>query len=394
MSLLTSLYSGASGMEANSLDLSVIGDNISNANTIGFKQSRAAFEDQFAQSLVGGNQVGLGTRLQSVQKILSQGALTTTGQATDLAIQGNGFFIAKGSHDGLNGSYYTRAGQFTVDKSGYLVNLDGLRIQGYPADSTGALTGVLGDLDIGAATAPPKATTQLTIRANLQSDATIPAAWDATNPTGTSNFSTSTTVYDSLGAAHQVTTYFRRNDIGSWEWHAMTDGGGLQGGIAGQQTEIATGTLTFDSSGKLDTVTQTTNFNPVGAVQPQALNFNFGDPLSAGGTGLAGTTQFASPSATTFLDQDGYASGDLANISVDSKGQIRAPSPMARAGSSARWPSPTSRRPTSCSGSAATSSPPCPAQARRWWAERARAAAVRSRRARWSSRTSTSPVSS
>lgn len=99
MSLMTSLYTGVTGLDTNSTELSVIGDNIANANTIGFKSSRAAFEDALAQSMIGAGQLGLGSRLQSIQKLMTQGALANTGIATDLAISGNGFFQVKGSHE-------------------------------------------------------------------------------------------------------------------------------------------------------------------------------------------------------------------------------------------------------------------------------------------------------
>jgi flagellar hook protein FlgE len=328
MSLMTALYSGASGLQGNSLELSVVGDNIANANTIGFKGSRAAFADAMAETLIGeaasgAGQRGLGSKLQMVQRILTQGALTNTGLNTDLAIEGSGFFVVKGSHNGAVGQYYTRAGQFTVDNDGYMVNLEGMRVQGYQADATGSIvpSGV-GDIQVGNASASPRASANVTIRANLQADATSPAAWDVTQAATTSNFSTGTTVYDSLGSSHQIDMYFRKNGAGDWEWHGVTDGGGLTGGVAGTPTEVASGTLTYDSQGRLTAATTAVNnFTPLGANSPQPLNFNFGTP-SPGGTGLDGVTQFAAPSATSFLSQDGYAPGDLSRISIDPKGQV------------------------------------------------------------------------
>ena len=237
MSLVTALYTGATGLQSNSQELSVVGDNIANSNTIGFKGSRAAFADAMADNLLGGGagQRGLGTKLQAIQKIVSQGALTNTGLATDLAIQGNGLFVVKGSAGGQNGTYYTRAGQFTVNKDGFLVNLDGMRVQGYTADSLGNVrASAVGDLKVGNSTAAPRASTAVTVRANLQNDAPIPSApFDVTNPSGTSNFATSVTVYDSIGAAHQVDVYFCKTAAGTWDYHALSDGGGLTGGTPG-----------------------------------------------------------------------------------------------------------------------------------------------------------------
>ncbi|GEJ56989.1 flagellar hook protein FlgE [Anaeromyxobacter diazotrophicus] len=324
MSLLTSLASGTSGLASASTELAVIGDNIANSNTVGFKAERAAFEDALAQTVIGGaGQIGLGSRLQAVQKLITQGALSNTGVSTDLALQGGGFFEVRGTTgDGRNGTYVTRAGQFTVDRTGFLVNLDGLRVQGYGADAAGNVTSAVGDLQVGNASSAPQPTTTISLKANLQSDAVIPAAWDPTQPAATSNFSTSVTIYDSLGKADQAQVYFRRSGAGTWEWHAVTDGSAVAGGTAGVPSEIAGGTLTFDSNGLLTAQTQASSFNPLNATAPQALAFNFGTPTGAGGSGLDGITQFASASATTFVGQDGFAPGELTSVQIDKKGTV------------------------------------------------------------------------
>lgn len=322
MSLWSSLYAGVSGLETNSIDLSIIGDNIANGNTIGFKGSRAAFEEALAQSMIGGSQRGLGARVQAIQRLVTQGALSNTGLATDLAISGPGMFVVRGNHNGADGTFFTRAGQFTLDRDGFLVSLEGLKVQGYPADQAGNVGGALSDLEVGSATSPPRATTTVGLDANLQADAVVPAAFDPLNAAATSNFSTSITVYDSLGQPHALDVYFRKTAAGSWEWHALTDGGGLTGGTAGTPTEVASGTLTFDTQGALTAQTQTSSFNPAGAQNPQALSFDFGTPSGAGGTGLDGITQFAGASATTFESQDGFAAGTLARLSIDAQGLV------------------------------------------------------------------------
>jgi len=326
MSLLTSMASGTTGLASASAELSVVGDNIANANTVGFKAGRAAFEDALAQSVVGGiGQVGLGSRLQAVQKLLTQGALTNTGVSTDLALQGGGFFQVRGTTgDGRTGAYLTRAGQFTVDRDGYMVNLDGLRVQGYPADPAGILSPTSGDLLVGTASSQPAATTAVTVRANLQADAAVPAAWSLADPSGTSNFTSAVTVYDSLGTAHQIQLYFRHSGAGTWEWHALTDGAGVTGGTAGTPVEVAAGTLAFDTSGRLTASAQTVNaFAPLGAAA-QPLSFDLGTPFLAGGpgTGLDGITQFAGTSVATFVGQDGWASGQLTSIQIDKTGVV------------------------------------------------------------------------
>jgi flagellar hook protein FlgE len=327
MSLISSLYTGATGLEANSTDLSVIGDNIANANTIGFKASRAAFQDAMSQQMLGAgtatSQMGLGAQLESIQKIITQGALTNTGLATDLAIDGNGYFVVSGAHNGSNGTFYTRAGQFTIDNSGTLVNLEGLDVQGYTASTTGVLGTTPGDLKIGDSMAPAVATTTITAKMNLDQAAVVPALpFDPLNPVTTSNASTSVTVYDTLGAGHQVDLYFAKTAAGAWDWHALTDGAGVAGGVAGTASEIANGTATFGLSGELTAMTTVSNFTPANAVSPQPLTFNFGDPTGAGGTGLLGITQFDGKSVATAVSQDGGAAGSLAHISIDKDGKI------------------------------------------------------------------------
>jgi flagellar hook protein FlgE len=322
MSLLTALSSGTTGLEASSLELSIVGDNIANSNTIGFKAGRAAFEDALTQSVIGGTgEIGLGSRLKSVQKILTQGALTSTGLATDLALQGNGFFVVKGNYNGQSANFYTRAGQFTIDDNGYLVNLTGLRVQGFPADATGTVSGLPGDLLVGTASAQPRATTEVDFKANLRADDAI-KTFDPLDPVNTSNFNTTVSVYDTLGAEHKMQVFFTKTGAGAWSWNAMVDGGELTGGTAGTLTSVANGTLTFDTQGRLQTQTQASNFLPLGAVNPQPLDFDFGDDIASGGTGLLGITQFAATSSATFIGQDGYGSGQLASVRIDAEGFV------------------------------------------------------------------------
>lgn len=334
MSLFTALTTGTAGLQSSSAELSVVGDNIANANTIGFKAGRAAFQDALLQQLIGapgGGQLGLGSRLQAIQRIITQGALTNTGLATDLALEGPGYFLLEGNHSGINARFYTRAGQFTVDKDGYMVNLEGLRVQGYGADPTGAIQGTLGALQVGTATSSAKATTSVTIKGNLNAKAAnSPGAnFDVNNPNGTSSGKSSVTVYDSLGNPHSVTVYYRKN-ANNWSWHAVTDGAGLTGTPAGNPL-IAEGTLTFDTSGNLQgsTTTGSATFNPKGAVNPQPIVFNFGDPTGSGGTGMGGMTQLGGGATTqaldvvtTFTSQDGNAYGSLSSVQINNKGQI------------------------------------------------------------------------
>jgi flagellar hook protein FlgE len=338
------LYVGASGLNAASQELSVVGDNIANSSTVGFKAARTVFADAMSQQLIGASgQMGLGVTTLTVQKLFSQGGFTTTGLSTDVAIQGNGMLVLKGNHGGVAGTFYTRNGQLTIDKSGYLTNLEGLRVQGLQADATGTVTsGLLGDLQVGNASAPAKATDEITIRGNLDQTAD-PLVWNAATPKTTSNFTTSMTVYDSLGKPIQLDIYFSKKDpltdptyvagdSGDWTYHVMTDGGNLgfnsdgsTPATAGTVTEVATGTLRFDSAGRLiSNATESQGFYPRDANGPQTLTFNFGtgtDP-AIGGSGLDGLTQYAATSAVSFVTQAGSSSGSLSSISIGQDGTI------------------------------------------------------------------------
>ncbi len=327
MSIMRSLNTAAAGIRTHAAALAVTGDNIANVNTVGYKRSRANFSDMLGRSIAGSSaspQSGAGSKIGSIQQMWQQGALMTTDSPTDLALNGSGFFVVSGNVAGVEGSYYTRAGQFTVDAEGFMVNGEGLRLQGYPADATGAVGGSVGDLRIDPGTLGATATTTADIAANLDADAPIPPAWDPADPGGTSNFSSSVTAYDSLGNAREITVYYRKTADNSWEWRAMTDGAEITGGTPGTPFEGASGTLTFTTSGELDTETTTaSSWDFTGAAPGQAIAFDFGDSITTdGGTGLAGSTQYASPSSVTGLSQNGFGAGEVAGIQIGQDGTI------------------------------------------------------------------------
>jgi flagellar hook protein FlgE len=322
MSILTSLYIGANGMTAHGSAISVVGDNIANTSTVGFKRARAGFADILGGSL-NGRHLGGGVRHALNQTDYGQGALQQTGGPLDLAISGDGFFVVRGDHGGQVGQYYTRDGRFGLDNEGFVVDPRGLRLQGFNMTATVQAAGP-GDLQLGGRQSPPEATTIANLSLNLDSSAVPPAAWDPTNPSTTSNYATSMTVYDSLGAAHRVEVYFRAQGGGAWEWHAMVDGGDLTGGTAGTPTEIANGALTFDPNGALDTETvNASSADFVGAAPGQAIQLDFGDAITTdGGTGRAGTTQYAGASSVTSIDTDGHSLGNLIDLQVAEDGTI------------------------------------------------------------------------
>lgn len=271
MALTSSLYSGVNGLINMGTAMQVIGDNISNVSTTGFKAARATFQDIMAQSVNtarGGSQVGRGSAMADVAPIFTQGSFQSTSSPTDLAIAGNGFFVVKNSD--TNNAYYTRAGQFRTDQYGYLVNPAGLRVQGWKMDPDKAqIVGAPTDIQI-ESTSPPVATKKITAAVNLDSTTTGPSpsplAWDGSGTPADSNgkmvqgtnyqYSTSINVYDSLGNTHTVTIYFDKDSTsanGVWDFLvAMNPNEDQSGDTSATRGELMKGTITFNAQGSLD----------------------------------------------------------------------------------------------------------------------------------------------
>ncbi|GAB4302574.1 MAG: flagellar hook protein FlgE [Desulfuromonadia bacterium] len=300
MSVTSAMFTGISGLSANGEAISVLGNNIANVNTVGFKQGRMLFSDVLSSTITNG-QVGRGVQIQSAENIFSQGAFETTDSATDLAIQGDPFFVL--SDNGQR--FYTRAGAFHFNVDDVLVNPDGYHVLGYGIDqTTGQSNGVLGDIDLTTfSSIPPKATTDITLVANLDAGATpIPPAttFDPDNP-ATYSASTSMTVYDSLGNAIVATHYYRKTpNPNEWEIYQRV----------GTTVSPTPATVTFNVNGALATI----NGNPV---PPSTLTLN-GYTID-----IDGTTQYASPSIVTAQTQNGYAAGSKVKTTIDSQGFVR-----------------------------------------------------------------------
>ncbi|HTE54161.1 MAG TPA: flagellar hook protein FlgE [Kofleriaceae bacterium] len=325
MSIWNNLYIGISGLNAHGNAISVVGDNIANVSTVGFKASRAGFSNVMG-GMAGAARLGGGVHMDGTQVSFGQGILQQTGGTLDMAVSGRGFFAVNGNHNGTPGNYYTRDGRFNIDTGGFIVNPEGLRLQGYMFDPTGVQGQQVGDLQLGALQSQPLATTAANLSLNLDATEPIAPAWDPADPEATSTFATSTTVYDSLGNGHKVDMYFRNGGAGAWDWHAMVDGAELNGGGAGPgvPTEIGSGSLTFDTSGHLDTETTaggTADF--LGAEPGQVIGFDFGDSITTdGGTGTAGTTQYAGASTVNASTQNGFGFGSLVDMVVSENGTI------------------------------------------------------------------------
>lgn len=325
MSIIRTMTTGASGMRAESEALTVVSDNIANVNTIGFKRSRAVFEDVLGRSVMGSNAIptaGGGSRVSHITQMWTQGALVTTGAPTDLALSGDGFFVVKGGVDGVDSQFYTRAGQFHVDSNGFVVNSDGLRVQGYQADDSGGITATMGDLQVDGMSLPATPTDIVQMGANLSADpVTTPITWDPANPAG--DASATVTFYDSLGQSHEGTVWLINNGGGSWDYHVTVDGGEVTGGTAGTPFEGASGSLTFNTDGSLQTETPgASTWSFVGAAAGQTIDFDFGTSITEGGTGFGGTTQLAGASTVLMTRQDGFSGGTVQGIRVEADGTV------------------------------------------------------------------------
>jgi flagellar hook protein FlgE len=325
MGILSSLYTGVSGLVAQGEALGVVGDNIANANTVGFKASRAEFQDILSKDLkgiLGGNQIGRGTKIGAVNPILSQGNVDATEKSTDLAISGDGYFQVKGS----DGTSYTRDGSFHFDRQGYLVTNDNQRVQGFQADERGNILNRTDDIRFPRALIPAKATKEVKLDLNLDSRAEATKKFKLEDPYQTSHYSTGVQVYDSQGNSHLVTLFFNKIADRQWEYRGIVDGKEMVGGEAGKLTEVLKGKLEFNVDGKLDSQEMTeSNLNFAGgAFQDQKVKFNFGDAIKEGGKGIDGTKQYGKESDLITWHQDGAAAGTITNMSFNDQGVLTA----------------------------------------------------------------------
>jgi flagellar hook protein FlgE len=322
------MFSGVSGLRAEGEALGVVGDNIANGNTVGFKAQRAVFQDVLGHSILAGTSSALpgsGVRMGDVQQLFTQGSITNTGVSTDVALNGDGFLVVGGTVDGITGNFYTRAGQLTLDKDGFIVNQQGLNVQGYLANADGTLQASVNDLQVPTASLQPFATTGIQVTANLDPRDKV-LTFDVTQPAQTSNFSTSISVFDSLGTARTLDVYFNNAGGNLYNYSVVAHGADLAGGTPGVDQIVGTGTLQFNSDGALDTATTpplSLSFAG-GATANQPIDIDFGpDITNDGSTGLLGTTQFASDSAVSSQSQDGYTSGEFSGLAIDGTGVVQ-----------------------------------------------------------------------
>jgi flagellar hook protein FlgE len=347
MSLFNTLATGASGLSATGSGLGIIGDNIANMNTTGFKKNVAQFEDMLPQSMGtrnGVSQLGRGVSVAGIAVNFNPGSLESSSSALDVGIGGKGFFQV---HDGTN-YLYTRNGSFHVDKDNYLVSGAGMRVQGYGVVDGTIITQV-NDLKLDLGPIEQQVTSELMLDAHLSADAeftdvtgaiTTPFAGLTLDGTSAGNsikeasevadYSTSVTVYDSLGLPHDATVFFERTDTNDWSWSAVVDGGELDGATipddVGQAFEISSGTMTFDADGEMVNFTEAstgTAWNWPGA-DPFNFELKVGlDPLTGDPTD-GSIKMVGSESYTTIIAQDGWASSHITNVQVDPDGAVQA----------------------------------------------------------------------
>lgn len=308
--MMQSFYTAISGLNGNKQWLDVISDNIANANTIGYKAERVTFEDLISRSLTtfGNNvpknmEIGGGSFIAVTTKDFSQGSFQTTNIPTDLALDGEGFFIVKGL-DGV--SYYTRAGQFRLDANGDLVNVDGLRLQGWALDSNGNIAGALGNINV-PYSLDPNGTTKINLAepTNLDSRSSIITATFDPTDSKTFNYVNSMTVYDSLGNPHTLSLYFKKSAANTWDVYGYIDND--------LTTQVGNTTITFNSDGTYNSgspLNLTINLNN-GAVTPLTIGVDF-----------TKTKQVASD-FIFYASQDGYGKGDLLGVAVSEDGVIK-----------------------------------------------------------------------
>ncbi|GAB7563382.1 flagellar hook protein FlgE [Methylobacillus methanolivorans] len=309
---------GLSGLNAASKSIEVIGNNVANASTVGFKQSRTEFADVYANSLGGGNasKIGIGTKIAAVTQQFTQGNISNSQNPLDVAINGNGFFRMSD-----NGTIsYSRNGQFQLSKDGYIQNASGQRLTGYSVVNGVVQTGALSELRIDAADLAPQATTSITGPLNLDSRADIldPANFNINDPS-TYSHSTPIEVFDSLGNSHAVQLYYLKTGVdtsaspATTTWSIMASADGAQTPAGSPPTAV--GTMVFTGSGLNPTITPTTPSISIpigtGGLTPMSVTLN-----------LAGSTQFANSFNESDLGQDGYGAGRLSSFSVGSDGSI------------------------------------------------------------------------
>jgi flagellar hook protein FlgE len=324
---MASFFIPLTGLEADSTALNTIANDLSNMSTTAFKAQTTNFSDLFYQEIgsTGSGdpiQVGAGVQVASNEASFTQGSLDTTGTATDVALNGNGFFVV---NNGSGGDEYTRAGDFSLNSAGDLITANGFSVMGYPAvngvvNTNSPLTAI--NIPVGQVE-QPKATTTLDMTANL----------DASSTTGTA-FPAQVTVYDSLGVSHVATVTYTQTGANTWSYSAALPAADF---TSGTSTPV-TGIMSFDSSGNLTSITpaggtETTVGTATGDISSIPLSFTgLADGAAnlnmswnlLGASGTPAISQVDSASAVSATTQNGYTSGEYQSFTIGSDGTVTA----------------------------------------------------------------------
>jgi flagellar hook protein FlgE len=335
---------GVSGLSANSQALSIASSNIANVNTVGYKTGGADFSTLLSSAMGSGDVSNAGVQVSTMQNITTQGTINSASSPTDLAISGNGFFVVSQSPaaaGSVTGQYYTRAGDFTPDQNGDLVNSAGYYLMGWPLDSSGNVPTNRTDMtavntsDLSGKAEP---TTKMTLQANLQSSTAAVSSYtagDMTSGAVTPDFQRTINVYDSQGGSQPLQVSYVKTGANSWSYEVSYQGDTTNIGGA-TSNPIATGDMTFNSDGTLAGITDTTGGastastdgtvgitipwdSAASGLQPQDITLNMGTLDSSNGV-----TQFDTASSLTSSTVDGSLFGSLSGVTVDDSGYVTA----------------------------------------------------------------------
>jgi flagellar hook protein FlgE len=316
---MSSFSIALSGLTAASDALDVVGNNLANLNTVGYKDSTANFYDLLQQSIAGGStQIGGGVSAPQTEAIFSQGSIQSTGGNYDAAINGNGFFVVQ---DPSGTTEYTRAGDFELNAAGDLVTNTGQVVQGWTSQNGVLNTSApIGDITIPSdALQTPSATQNMSLSLNLNASGVVGGA------TGT--FTAPITVVDSMGVSHDLSVVFTEQSPGTWGYSVNIDGGDLTGGTAGTPSSVANGTLTFDANGNLTSPAAPGATIPItiSGLEDGANDMNINWNLATNdGNGTPVVTQYAAASAVSASTQDGVPASQVTQVSIANGGAITA----------------------------------------------------------------------
>lgn len=325
-SIVNGLFAGRSGITSHGSAIAVAGDNIANANTIGFKTNRAEFEDLLAGEGVIGRQFGSGSAITQVSTIFEQGTLEFTGRPLDLGISGNGYFVLAQNDQ----RYFTRAGNFKVDSAGFIVNQNGLAVLGFPANGSGALE----PININTLQQESVESTEVTISGNLDAStnlvntAVIPDPGVAVPPTVTyadlnaySSYSSVVDVFDSLGEKHTVSLFFYHTDTNEYTVRAYVNNEDVDatGTLTGYPRLVGEKIMAFGGNGQRNPL-------PVVGTPDFTTNIAWNNESEAGEIAFtfAPMTQYSAASNILSVSQDGKGVGVVTTLAVSSSGQVSA----------------------------------------------------------------------